>query len=160
MHNLKIFVTLNKIFWKAGGEGGCWWLYFKNLCSSYSIPLYSWLAVLWRVIYGDFHCPTLYKWTFSGSESILFQHIDPICSHSWWMISVCKEEGCFWDEMIKNPEVIPHWVYHYSMMNYCVYWVASLFIEWPTLCAPFSDLSQWWLLYLYIGDWSEMVHRL
>lgn len=89
MHNLKIFVTLNKIFWKGGG---CWWLYFKNLCSSYSIPLYSWLAVLWRVIYGDFHCPTLYKWTFSGSESILFQHIDPICSHSWWMISVCKEE--------------------------------------------------------------------
>lgn len=125
MHNLKIFVTLNKIFWKGGGEGGCWWLYFKNLCSSYSIPLYScWLAVLWRVIYGDFHCPTLYKWTFSGSESILFQHIDPICSHSWWMISVCKEKGCFWDGMIKILEVTPHWVYHYSMMNYCVYWVA------------------------------------
>lgn len=132
MHCLKILSNL-KIFFLEGGLGG--WLYYEKLCSSYSIPLYSWPAFLWRVIYGDFHHATPSKWTFTGSECILFQHIDPICSHSWWMISVCKENGCFWDEMIKNLEVWPHTEFIIIQWRITVF-IGLLFIEWPLLCAP------------------------
>lgn len=62
MHNLKIFVTLNKIFWKGGGRGVVDGFTLKiSAVAILFLNLYSWLAVLWRVIYGDFHCPTLYK---------------------------------------------------------------------------------------------------